>query len=122
MDPLEANFNDYILLGETEASRTWDRNGEYLRQLYKTIGRDLKGDCLINSKNFHLNFMAAVSFTSDRSTTSSSYLSLQEKKSTSLEIDMGYDEDIPSDMILIIYALFDRQIQIDSNRSVTIIE
>ena len=122
MDPLEADFNEYTILGDTEVLRTWDRNGQYLRQLYKTIGRDLKGDCLINSKNFHLNFMAAVSFTSDRSTTSSTYLSLQEKKSTSLEIDMGYDEDIPSDMILIIYALFDRQIQIDSNRSVTIIE
>ena len=31
--------------------------GNYMRQLYSTIGKDLRGDCLINSSNFHLNFM-----------------------------------------------------------------
>ena len=119
-DPLEADF--YLMDSEKTNERSWIYNGEYLRQLYRTIGKDLKGDCLINSKNFHLNFMAAVSFTADRSNTSSKYLNLQENNSTSLEIDMGYDTEIPNDMILIIYALFDRQIQIDSDRSVTIIE
>ena len=119
MDPLEADFQ---VLDSKTNEKSWIYNGEYYRQLYRTIGKDLKGDCLINSKNFHLNFMAAVSFTADRSNTSSRYLNLQQKNSTSLEIDMGYNTGIPDDMILIIYALFDRQIQIDSDRSVTIIE
>ena len=35
---------------------------------------------------------------------------------------MGYDQGIPEDMILIIYAMFDRQIKIDVDRSITIIE
>ena len=80
MDPLEADF--YLKDSEKTNERSWIYNGEYLRQLYRTIGKDLKGDCLINSKNFHLNFMAAVSFTADRSNTSSRYLYLQENNFT----------------------------------------
>ena len=96
--------------------------GDYIRQLYRTIGKDLKGDCLINSSNFHLNFMVGMSFGADRSSLSESHLNLQEKASTYLEIDMGINENIPTDMILIIYAVYDRQIQIDANRKITIIE
>lgn len=116
VEPLETNF--YNSKGVTH----WQDVGDFHRQLYRVIGRDLRGDCLINSNNFLLNFMAAVSFTADRSNTSSAYLNLQEHNSTSLEIDMGYDEGIPKDMIMIIYALFDRQIQIDHNRAVTVID
>ena len=97
--------------------------GDYLRQLYRTIGKDLKGDCLINSTNFQLNFMVGMSFGADKSSTTDKHLNLQENASTYLEIDMGInDADVPSDMILITYAVYDRQIQIDGDRSVRIIE
>ena len=96
--------------------------GDYMRQLYKTIGKDLKGDCLINSLNFQLNFMVGMSFGADRSSLSERHLNLQEKASTYLEIDMGINENIPADMILIIYAVYDRQIQIDAERRIQIIE
>ena len=96
--------------------------GEYLRQLYRTIGKDLKGDCLVNSKNFPLNFIVAISFGADRSSTAENHLNLQEKASTYLEIDMGINATIPEDLILITYAVFDRQVQIDGDRKVTIIE
>ena len=96
--------------------------GQYFRQLYKTVGKDLRGNCLIDATNFHLNFIVGMSFTADRSNTSTRYLNLQESGSTNLEIDLGYDNNIPNDMILITYALFDRQIKLDSDRSVTIIE
>ena len=96
--------------------------GDYLRQLYRTVGKDLKGDCLINSSNFQLNFMVGMSFGADRSSTTDKHLNLQENASTYLEIDMGINENIPSDMILITYAVYDRQIQIDGDRSVRIIE
>ena len=96
--------------------------GDYLRQLYRTIGKDLKGDCLINSSNFQLNFMVGMSFGADRSSTTDKHLNLQENASTYLEIDMGINENISTDMILITYAVYDRQIQIDGNRSVRIIE
>ena len=96
--------------------------GEYLRQLYRTIGKDLKGDCLVNSNNFVLNFMVGISFGADRSSTAENHLNLQEKGSTYLEIDMGINDGIPEDLILITYAVFDRQVQIDGDRKVTIIE
>ena len=96
--------------------------GEYLRQLYRTIGKDLKGDCLVNSNNFVLNFMVGISFGADRSSTAEKHLNLQEKGSTYLEIDMGINDSIPEDLILITYAVFDRQVQIDGDRKVTIIE
>ena len=70
--------------------------GDYMRQLYRTIGKDLRGDCLINSSNFHLNFMVGMSFGADRS---ERHLDLQEKASTYLEIDIGINENIPTHMI-----------------------
>ena len=64
-----------------------------------------------------------MSFGADRSSTTDKHLNLQEKASTYLEIDMGINETlIPDDMILITYAVFDRQIQIDGDRRVRIIE
>ena len=95
--------------------------GEYMRQLYRTLGRDSKGDCLINSTNFHLNFMVGMSFGADRSSLTDGHLNLQEKASTYLEIDIGKD-DLYDDLMLIVYAPFDRQIQIDANRMVKIVE
>ena len=95
--------------------------GEYLRQLYHTLGKDTQGSCLINENNFHLNFMTAISFGADRSSINDRHLNLQEKASTSIEIDLG-TETFPEDLILIVYAVYDRQVQIDSNRIVRIIE
>ena len=95
--------------------------GEYMRQLYRTIGKDSRGNCLVNSKNFHLNFMVGMSFGADRSSLAERHLNLQEKASTYLEIDMGID-DVPEDLILIIYALYDRQVMIDSERMVRLVD
>ena len=116
-DPLEVKTirkiddSDYQFLGF----------GDYLRQLYRTLGKDLQGSCLINPDNFHLNFMTAISFGADRSSINERHLNLQEKAGTSIEIDLG-TETYSDDLILIVYAVFDRQIQIDSNRIVRIIE
>ena len=107
----EGTYKDYI----------YKDFGEYMRQLYQTIGKDSKGDCLIDSTNFHLNFMVGMSFGADRSNLTDRHLNLQEKASTYLEIDMGID-DVPDDLILIVYSLFDRQILIDNNRMVRIVE
>ena len=97
--------------------------GEYLRQLYQTIGKDSRGNCLIDNSNFHLNFMVGISFGADRSSLAERHLNLQEKASTYLEIDMGVDnEDVPEDLILIVYSLFDRQVLIDSQRIITLID
>ncbi len=114
-------FTDALEVSNIEEGK-YEGFGDYLRQLYRTIGKDLKGDCLINSTNFQLNFMVGMSFGADRSSTADKHMNLQENASTYLEIDMGINENIPSDMILITYAVYDRQIQIDGDRSVRIIE
>ena len=118
-------FNDSLEVGSiTNISDNYNLYmdfGEYIRQLYRTIGKDSKGDCLINSTNFHINFMVGISFGADRSSLIDRHLNLQEKASTYLEIDIGKDE-LYDDLILIVYALYDRQIQIDFNRMVKIIE
>ena len=94
--------------------------GDYLRQLYKTVGVDLKGDCLINSQNFALNFITGISFGADRSDITENHLNLDERASTSLEIHMGIN-NVADDMVLIVYAQFNRQIQIDGDRKLAII-
>ena len=99
----------------------YDENAAYLRQLYKTIGKELRGDCLIDRDNFQLNFIVGLSLTSDRCNTLSNHLNLQENASTHLEIDMG-DERLPIDPILVIYALFDRQIEISFERTIHVVE
>ena len=111
-DPLEI---------ERESDGTYPENAMYLRQLYKTIGKDLRGNCLINRGNFQLNFIVGLSLTSDRCSTTCNHLNLQENASTHLEIEMG-DQALPNDALLIIYAVYDRQILIDSKRAITIVE
>jgi hypothetical protein len=101
--------------------RQYPENAVYLRQLYKTIGKDLRGDCLINRDNFQLNFIVGLSLTSDRCSTMCDHLNLQEVASTHLEIDMGLQK-LPNDPLLVIYAMYDRQIQINSERTITIVE
>ena len=102
-------------------SRIYSENATYLRQLYKTIGKDLRGNCLINRDNFQLNFIVGLSLTSDRCSTICNHLNLQEVASTHLEIDIG-EEKLPDDALLVIYAMYDRQILINSQRAVTIVE
>ena len=110
-EPLEVTtIND---LGEGDYE--YKGYGDYLRQLYKTVGVDLKGDCLINSKNFALNFITGISDITEN------HLNLDERASTSLEIHMGINK-VPDDMVLIVYAQFNRQIQIDGDRKLAIIE
>ena len=116
-DPLEVEEIAEI----DDGDYTYRGFGDYLRQLYRTLGKDTKGDCLVDSSNFHLNFMVGISFGADRSSINERHLNLQERASTYLEIDVGV-ENVPEDLILIVYAVYDRQIKIDSNRSVQIIE
>ena len=116
-------FNDALEVGRVDDEGMYHDFGTYLRQLYRTVGKDLKGNCLINSSNFLLHFMVGMSFGADKSSTADNHLNLQEKATTYLEIDMGIKEsDIPADMILIAYAVYDRQIQIDGNRKIKIID
>ena len=66
--------------------------------------------------------MVGMSFGADQCNLTNNHMNLQVKSSTYCEIDMGINEGIPNDMLLIIYAVHDRQIQIDQNREIVIVE
>lgn len=115
-------FTDPLEVSSIADNGVYQDFGEFYRQLMQTIGRDLAGDCLINSSNFQLHFMVGMSFGADRNSTLDKHLNLQEHASTYLEIDMGSSENIPENMVLIVYSLYDRQIQIDGDRRIRIVE
>ena len=115
-DPLEMNF-------VTEGGqKIYRENASFLRQLYKTIGKDVRGCGMINSKNFQQHFMVGVSLTGDRCSASAPYLNPQCEASTQLEIDFGYDSNVSDDLILIVYAIYDRIIKISATREIEIID
>ena len=118
-------FNDHLEVATINILGNGDYEykefGQYLRQLYKVAGVELNGDSLINSKNFALNFITVLSFGADRSNIRENHLNIDEKASTSLEIDMGINE-VAEDVVLLIYAQYNQQIQIDHLRQVNIIE
>ena len=72
-------FNDTLEIDHTteNSAKMYHENMVFLKQLYKTIGKDVKGCGLINSKNFQQNFIVGVSFTTDRSSSMVPYLSHQ---------------------------------------------
>jgi hypothetical protein len=102
--------------------KVYKENATFLRQLYKTIGKDVRGCGMINSKNFQQHFMVGVSLTGDRSSASAPYLSPQSEASTQLEIDFGYDTNVSDNLILIVYAIYDRIIKISATRELEIID
>ena len=93
----------------------------YLHQLYKALGMELHGRCMVNSENFGQNFILGLSLSPDREgTVPHGYISPQYEASTRLELDLGSAAE--EDLVLIVYSLYDRLISIDSNRAVNIVE
>jgi hypothetical protein len=115
-DPLEIDFTI------EDGKRVYNENWRYVQQLYKTIGKDVRGCGLIDSKNFQHNFMVGASLTGDRSSATASYLSPQTQASTQIEIDFGYDINVSEDLILLVYAVYDRVIRINSERELELID
>ena len=91
---------------------------DVLSQLYKAVGCEYKGSCLIDSTNLALHQIIAVPLTADR--THQSHLNLTSQKDIRLEIDIGYHTIQPH--TLLIYSIYDRVIEIDGDRNLTIIE
>ena len=105
---------------DKDNQKVYKENWRYLQQLYKTIGRDVKGCPLINSANFQSNFMVGVSLTGDRAASTATYLSPHTQASTQIEIDFGYDINVAQDLILLVYAVHDRLVKISADRELEI--
>ena len=95
----------------------------YLQQLYNSLGMEMRGSCLINSKNFVQNCIVGLSLSPDGDgRTGHGYINPQIDASTQIEIDLGYTPPTGTNLVLIVYALYDRLIKIDGNRQAEIIE
>ena len=101
-DPLEASENDDTLV---------------LNHFYKALGYDLKGTCLINSKNFRPHFMIPIALSRDR--TIKYHHNLQEVAKLKLEI--RFEAAVPANQVLMVYSVFDQLIKIDKQRNVEIL-
>ena len=106
---------------EENGAKIYSENWSYLQQLYRTIGKEFRGTCLVNSSNFQLNHMVGVSLTSDRSPSIAPYLSCQSDGSSLIEIDFGYERN-QEPLVLIIYSIFDRLIKITGDRNIEVID
>ena len=102
--------------------RYYNDNRSFLEQLYRTTGHHNRGCNLINSDNFQQNFIVGVSLSGDRAPSSASYLNPQKEASTQLEIDIGYDVNVSDELILVIYAVYNRLVTISSDRSVQVFD
>ena len=119
-----AYFNEALEIQFTtkDGVKVYSENAPFLTQLYKTIGKDIRGCGLITSKNFQQNFIVGLSLTGDRAPASAPYLNPQYEGATQLELDFGYESNVTEDLVLVIYAVYDRVINIAADRSVEILE
>ena len=87
-------------------------------QLYKVLGLDRRGNCLLTSENFNIYYMIGAVFTDDKKHLN--HLNLQ--KSADVRINLELEVQPTQPMVLVTYALYDKLYSIDSNRQLTVKE
>jgi len=95
-----------------------DDFSEAYMQLYKALGLEMKGDCLVNADNFNIYYILGVVLTPDKEHLK--HLNLQREGEVRLEITL--EVEAPAPFTLITYAIYDRLYSIDYNRQLSIIE
>ena len=104
-EPLECDIenDDYTLM---------------LNHFNEALGYERRGSCLINSNNFKTHFMVPVALSSDR--TINRHHNLQ--RVVDFKVLLNFHKPTPNDQILLIYSSYDKLIQIDSNRTVELVQ
>ena len=87
-----------------------------LMQLYKAIGYEYQGECLLNSKNFDINQVVAIPLGANKEFKSS--LTLNRHADIRVEMDLGYLAEHPHNVI--IYSLYDKVFEIDVARNLVL--
>lgn len=85
---------------------------------YQTIGYKTTGDCLINPDNYNIHSLFAVDLTADR-TANKHHLNLS--RSGEIKLDLEFPEEVDEGRILLVYAYYDRIIEINSDRNIRIL-
>lgn len=85
---------------------------------YQTIGYKTTGDCLINPNNYNIHPLFAVDLTADR-TANKHHLNLS--RSGEIKLDLEFPDAVEEGLILLVYAYYDRIIEINSDRNLRIL-
>ena len=101
---------------KTKAPKKYLENGLFLNQVYKSLGYDIRGSCLLNKKNFHAHHMLSLSLTPDH--IAHNHLHLKRQMNTKLHINLGYPSH--DNLVLVIYNIFSRFLTIDGFRNVSV--
>ena len=110
-------FYNFPIKFEDNSKDHLDFSQAYI-QLYKALGLDRSGDCLINSDNFKINYIIGAVLTADKSHLN--HLNLQKTANVRIEIELEKATTEP--MVLVTYSLYDKLYSIDSDRQLTITE
>ena len=100
-EPLESDENNVLMF----------------QQLYKACGYTTKGNCLITPTNFQEHFMIGAALSRDR--TVKFHHNLQENQD--FKAVVTFDTETTDNKVLVVYSVFDRIIEIDSQRNVNVI-
>ena len=85
---------------------------------YSAIGYKNSGECLITPHNYKLHPLLAVDLTDDRNA-NKHHLNLS--KSGEVKLNIEFDQAAAEGLILLVYAYYDRIIEINSDRSVKVL-
>ena len=83
----------------------------------EALGQKTKGVCLISPKNYDIHHVMPFTLTADKSIRT--HLNLM--KTGNVRLELSLTEQSVEGLILVVYALYDRVIEIDTNRQVKII-
>ena len=101
--------------GKEHFPRALEGDNILFDSLYQTIGYKNSGSCLISSANFGAHPMIAVDLTADRSA-NRHHLNLS--RTGEVKINIELPEVAEDGLILVVYAYYDRIIEINSDRNV----
>jgi len=86
---------------------------------FEAIGyKDTDRECLITPHNYHIHPLLAVDLTADRNS-NKHHLNLS--KSAEVKLNIEFDEAAAEGLILLVYAYYDRIIEINSDRSIKVL-
>ena len=111
----------YVIVGHSERRDAHKESDEdnvlMFQQLYKSCGYTTKGNCLITPTNFQVHFMIGATLSRDR--TVKFHHNLQENQD--FKAVLTFDSETTDNKVLVVYSVFDRIIEIDSQRNVNVI-
>jgi len=103
--------------GEPYYPKELDGQAELYDAFQQGVGYKIKGSCLINPTNFGIHNLLSCPLTADRNVRH--HMNLMSTGVVDLEIELEHNTG--QDYCLVVYAIYDRLIEIDNFRQITLI-